>query len=117
MTNPHSAAAAAWYCALVGRLFLAIWLALFVVQGTELLASVVPDDCVEETRGPAPDPCQRNCAQCVCCARLPVFVPQVLASASIGAALAVDSPPTIDHTTSAHPRGVLHVPKPSSRHV
>jgi len=94
----------------VGRFFLALWLALFVVQGTELLASVVPDDCVD-TRGSAPDPCPQNCASCVCCARLPVFVPQVSASASIGTVVAVEPPPVIDHATSPHPLGVFHVPK------
>lgn len=93
------------------RLFLAVWLAAFAVQTTDLLASVIPDDCVEDTRGSGADPCPERCARCVCCARLPVFVPQVAASTPTDARVTADALPTIDPSTSPHPRGVLHVPK------
>ena len=95
----------------VVRLFLAVWLAAFAVQSTDLLATVVPDDCVEDTRGSAGDPCSENCARCVCCARVPVFVPQVSASAPSDALVIADTIPPIDHQTSPAPRGILHVPK------
>ena len=93
------------------RLFLAVWLAAFAVQSTDLLATIIPDDCVEDTRGSATDPCSENCARCVCCARVPVFVPQVLASASSDALVVADTLPSIDRQTSPAPRGILHVPK------
>jgi hypothetical protein len=95
----------------VVRLFLAIWLAAFAVQSSELLAALVPDECVEEARGSAADPCPENCARCVCCARIPVFVPQVAAPAPTEAVADVDLLPPGDPSTSALPRGILHVPK------
>ena len=94
----------------VVRLFLVIWLAAFAVQSTELLAGVVPDDCVEETRGAA-DSCPQNCARCVCCARLPMFVAPVLTQASLDTPASAAILPPTDFSTSAFPRGVLHVPK------
>ncbi len=95
----------------VVRLFLAVWLAAFAVQSTDLLASVIPDDCVEDTRGSGGDPCPDTCARCICCARVPVFVPQVLASAPLDALVVANILPPIDHQTSPAPRGILHVPK------
>jgi len=91
-----------------------VWLAAFVGQSTDLLASMIPDDCVEDTRGSGTDPCPENCARCVCCARVPVFVPQVLASAPSDAPVIADSLPPTDRQTSPAPRGILHVPKPSN---
>jgi len=93
------------------RFFLAVWLAAFAVQSTDLLASIVPDGCVEDTRGSAADPCSDNCARCVCCARVPVFVPQGSASAPTDTAGVTDPLPLIDPSTNAVPRGILHVPK------
>jgi hypothetical protein len=95
----------------VVRLFLAVWLAAFAVQSTDLLATVVPDDCVEDTRGSAGDPCPENCARCVCCARLTVFVRQALTSTPADTVVDVAPVPLIDRYTSAAPRGILHVPK------
>jgi hypothetical protein len=93
------------------RLFLAVWLAAFVVQSTDLLASIVPDDCVEDTRGSSTDPCQQNCARCICCARLPIFVPQVEESAPSEVLGVPDPLSPVDHVTTPAPRGILHVPK------
>jgi hypothetical protein len=95
----------------VVRLFLTVWLAGFVVQSTDLLASIIPDDCVEETRGSAFDPCPENCARCVCCARVPVFVPQVHAAAPTAAPGVADLLPPIDRPMNPAPRGILHVPR------
>jgi hypothetical protein len=95
----------------VVRLFLAVWLAVLAVQSTDLVATLVPDDCVEGTRDSADDPCAGNCARCVCCARFPVFVAQVLASAVTEAPVATDPIPPTDSSSSPVARGVLHVPK------
>lgn len=93
------------------RLFLALWLAAFSVQSADLLAAIVPDDCVEETRGSAGDPCSDDCARCVCCARVPLFVPHVLAPAPADPLAVADSRQPLDPATSPQPRGILHVPK------
>ena len=95
----------------MGRLFLAAWLALFAIQSSDLLAAVAPDDCVEETRRSAGDPCSDNCARCVCCARIPVFVPQPLVPTPTDDVTVADPPPPLDSSTTAAPRGVFHVPK------
>ena len=94
----------------VVRLLLTVWLAAFVVQSTDLLASIIPDDCVEDSRGSS-DPCSDSCARCVCCARLPIFVPQVAASAPLNVLGIADPLPPIHRVTSPAPRGILHVPK------
>lgn len=95
----------------VVRLFLAVWLVGFAVQSTDVLASIVPDDCVEDTRGSASDPCPDQCARCVCCARMPVSVPQVLAVAPFDVVAITESLPPIGRPTNPAPRGILHVPK------
>lgn len=102
----------AWYGGSVVRLFLAVWLAAFSVQSTELLASVIPDDCVEDTRGSAADPCSDDCARCVCCACVPVFVPHVSASTPADTPVVAEPVAPIDPSTSPLVRGILHVPKP-----
>ncbi len=101
----------AWYRWTVVRLFLAVWLVAFAVQSTDLPASVVPDGCVEDTRGSAADPCPEDCARCVCCARLLGFVPHLLAAAPTDAVADAVPLPPIDPSTNAVPRGILHVPK------
>lgn len=93
------------------RLFLAVWLAAFAVQSTNLIASVIPDGCVEDTRSSATDPCPDNCARCVCCARLAVFVRHVLASTPTDTVVGAIAFPLVDPYTNAVPRGILHVPK------
>ena len=101
----------AWYRGAVVRLFLAVWLAAFAVQSTNLLASVIPDDCVEDTSDSAADPCSDNCARCICCARIPVFVPYVLAATPAELPVIAAPHPPLTPSTTASPRGVLHVPK------
>jgi len=100
-----------WYRADVARLLLACWLSVFTLQTSDLIALVACDDCTEETRGAADDPCPQNCARCVCCAqRAPVVTVALvdglqnlagtpLHLAALGAAL---NPP---------PQRILHVPK------
>jgi hypothetical protein len=95
----------------VVRFLLAIWLAAFAAQTTDLFASVIPDGCVEETRGSAGDACPENCARCVCCARLPVFVPQLLAPVPADTGGATEPPAPLAPSTNAPPLGILHVPK------
>lgn len=95
----------------VARIFLAVWLAGFAVQATDLLTVIAPDDCTEETRGSASDPCSDGCPRCMCCARVPVFIPQ--------AALLTGSPlleeavllPPADRWTTPSPAAIFHVPK------
>ena len=93
------------------QLFLSLWLAAFAIQSANLLAAVVPDECVEDTRGSSADPCSDDCARCVCCARVPVFVPQMLAPATSTTFDVAEALPPIDFSTSPEPRGILHVPK------
>ena len=95
----------------VVRLFLAFWLAAFAVQSTDLLATVIPDECVEDTRRSAADPCPQNCARCVCCARGPIYVPQVVASPAADVLIGALPLPAIDAPTSAFRPRILHVPK------
>jgi hypothetical protein len=95
----------------VVRLFLAIWLAAFAVQSTDLLATVIPDECVEDIRGSAADPCPQDCARCVCCARVPIFVSPIVASPAADVLVATDPLRAIDALASAFPHGIFHVPK------
>ena len=92
------------------RVILTVWLASFAVQTTDLLATVVPDGCVEDTRGSTADPCPENCARCVCCARLPIFIPQIESPASDVLVTAVSLPP-IQRSTISTPQPIFHVPK------
>ena len=92
------------------RVFLTLWLAAFAVQSTELLASVVPDDCVEDTRGSDGDPCQENCARCVCCARVPIFILHVELPAAAVLVKTV-SLPRLERPTASFPPSIYHVPK------
>lgn len=95
----------------MARLFLAVWVTLFAVQASELLAAVMPDDCVEDVRGSAEDPCPDNCARCVCCAQLPVSVTPLPAGVPAEAAATTAVALPGDLVVSADPRGILHVPK------
>ena len=72
--------------------------------------TVVPDGCVEDTRGSTADPCPENCARCVCCARLPIFIPQIESPASDVLVTAVSLPP-IQRSTISTPQTIFHVPK------
>jgi hypothetical protein len=93
------------------RLFLVLWLALFAVQTSDLLAAVSPDECAESDAGAADDACPDDCARCVCCARAAVFVAHAvppLAGVPV-APLPIVAPG--DRPSSADPHGILHVPK------
>lgn len=97
----------------MARLFLAVWLAAFAVQTSDILMVVAPDTCTEDVQGSAADPCPDGCPRCFCCARVPAFIPFALAiDLPEPATLAVQLPP-LDPSTTASPRGVLHVPKSS----
>jgi hypothetical protein len=91
------------------RLVLLVWLAIFAAQSSDLLAIALPDECTESSQ--AGDPCQDNCVRCVCCARLPVFVSQPLATVVAEPADAALLVPAVDTLTDAIPRAILHVPK------
>jgi len=90
---------------------LLVWLAAFAVQSTDLLATVIPDACVEDARGSTTDPCPDDCARCVCCARVPAFVPHLMTSAPSATPGVADTLAPIDPSTSPEPRGILHIPK------
>jgi hypothetical protein len=92
------------------RLFLTLWLVLFSVQASDLLAVVVPDGCTEEATGSA-DPCADACLRCICCARPSLFVAQADLGDAPVTAVRVAAPSRIDSFTDALPRGILHVPK------
>jgi hypothetical protein len=93
------------------RLFLTVWLAAFAIQSTDLLATVVPDSCVEDAPGSASDQCPQNCARCVCCARLSVGILQALSGDPIDCAGELVALTPIPPLTDAIPRGIFHIPK------
>ena len=93
------------------RLFLALWLALFAVQTSDLIAAVSPDECVESRGGAADDACPDSCARCLCCARGPVFVPHAAVPAAGEPMVPLPVPPSSDSATSGEPHGIFHVPK------
>jgi hypothetical protein len=92
------------------RVFLALWLALFVVQTTDLLAAVIPDSCTEETRGTPRDPCDDGCPRCVCCARVTPLIP-TLPPMWAAAVAHFELVPPLDPATTPSPPGIFHVPK------
>ena len=92
------------------RVFLTVWLAAFALQTTDLLATVVPDGCVEDARGSAADPCPENCARCVCCARLPILIPQIEAPTS-DVLVSTEALPPIQRSITSIPHPIFHVPK------
>ena len=95
------------------RVFLVLWLALFSVQASGVLAAVAADDCVEFAVDERTDACPDICPRCICCARMTV-VPSPLA-APCAAAVPTDAPQTsvVPRITTAHPPSILHVPKAS----
>ena len=95
----------------MARLFLAIWLSGFTVQATDLLTVVAPDDCTEETRGSAADPCKDVCPRCLCCARLPVFIPQAATLVNSPINEVAAAPPPADRWTTPSPHAIFHIPK------
>jgi hypothetical protein len=95
----------------VAKVFLAVWIALFSMQASELLAAVVPDDCVEDIRGSDADPCPDPCPRCVCCARIPLAIAQIPAAPPLAVVAAPLVIRAADRVASADPHGILHVPK------
>ena len=93
------------------RLFLALWLAVFTVQTTDLLTVVAPDGCTESTDASAPDDCRDGCLRCVCCARLPVFVPQTPVPIAVSAFVIDDPLVRVRSVADPGPRAIYHVPK------
>ncbi len=93
------------------RAFLVLWLALFSVQTSGVVAVVAADDCVEFAVDEHTDTCPDICLRCVCCARMTV-VPSLLAE-PCASAVATAAPPTpvTPRVTTAHPPRILHVPK------
>jgi hypothetical protein len=95
----------------VGRLFLVLWLALFAVQTSDLVAAVAPDGCLAATGDPAGDSCPDGCARCICCARVSLFVPHVVPAGFTGTFADIPAHPIVGFASSAEPHGILHVPK------
>ena len=91
------------------RVLLVLWLALFAVQASEVLAAVAPDQCVEDA-GPSSDPCPDQCVRCVCCARIPSSVAPVLTIATIGPDADIAPVAPQQQLPSAEPHRILHVP-------
>ena len=94
------------------RVFLAIWLGVFSVQGADLLTVLAPDDCLElATDNSTGDPCPDTCARCVCCARVAMSVSAEVMSAPVDRPVAAAALAEFEFPTSAEPHGILHVPK------
>jgi hypothetical protein len=87
-----------------------MWLVLFSVQASDLVAAIAPDGCTEEAAGSA-DACADACLHCICCARPSLFVAPAAQADAAATAVRVVSPSRIDSFTDAVPRGILHVPK------
>jgi hypothetical protein len=92
-------------------LFLAVWLAAFTVQTTDALTWLARDTCTEETRGSAADPCDDGCPRCVCCARVPVFIPAVVPVAVAVNGTETAAFPPIEPSSTPSPHRIYHVPK------
>jgi hypothetical protein len=97
----------------VARLFLAVWLAAFAVQTAGVLTLTAPDTCTEDVRGSANDPCADGCPRCLCCARIPAFVPQAASDLTVQHVSFSAPLPPLDPATTASPHRIYHVPKTS----
>jgi hypothetical protein len=98
---------------LLVRLFLALWLAVFAVQSTELLTVVAPDECTENSSTSAGDACRDGCLRCICCARVPVFVTQVSTGSAAPAVAVTEAIMRARAVADPTPRAIYHVPKAS----
>jgi hypothetical protein len=96
----------------VVRVCIVLWLAVFTIQSADLLTIVAPDSCTEEVQGSAADPCSDGCARCVCCARVPVFIPRAVPLVAEGEVARPEPVLPGDAPTDPTPRGIFHVPKP-----
>jgi hypothetical protein len=92
-------------------LFLALWLVLFSVQATDLVAAVVPDACVEETQGTSADPCKDACPRCLCCTRAALFISHLLTPLKTDTFTRIAPPEFTVSRSSGAPHDVFHVPK------
>lgn len=101
-----------WYVQAVVRLCLAIWLAAFTFQATDLLALVAADECTESVDTPGSDPCPESCPRCLCCVRVATFIPTAVTDLAPPVTRLSVLPPAIPSTTPS-PHGILHVPKHS----
>jgi hypothetical protein len=97
----------------VARLFLAVWCAAFAIQTTDVLALIAPDACTEDVQGSAVDPCPEGCPRCLCCARVPTFVPQTTTELIVQPEPFAGAASPVDPSTTASPHGIYHVPKHS----
>jgi hypothetical protein len=96
----------------VARVFLAVWLAAFTLQTTEVLAVIAADTCAEDVLGSVADPCPEGCPRCVCCARISASVPQVM-RAFVEHVKPTRPVPPLAPSTTPRPHKVFHVPKNS----
>ena len=94
------------------RLFLALWLAVFAVQTTELLTVVAPDSCTESS-GSATDACRDGCLRCVCCARVSVFLTQGHAPGAAPGLAVTPASTRVRPVADPGRRAIFHVPKTS----
>jgi hypothetical protein len=94
-------------------MFLAVWLAAIAVQTSDVLAVIVPDTCTEDVRDSADDPCPDGCPRCLCCARIPAFIPQMANDALVHRVTFAKPLPPLDPPTDPSPHGIYHVPKNS----
>jgi hypothetical protein len=94
-------------------LFVVVWLAAFAVQSADVLALVADDACAADVSGTESDPCPDGCSRCLCCARVPVFVPQIAPGSVVQQAARLSPIPFVGPTTTPSPHGVYHVPKHS----
>jgi hypothetical protein len=95
------------------RLFLAVWVVLFSVQATDLVAAVAPDSCTEATSGSAGDACGDACPRCVCCARVAPVVPQAVATMPVDGMVRSDATSPPRRVLNPSVRHIYHVPKRS----
>lgn len=96
----------------MGRLFLAVWLAVFAFQVADLGAILSPDDCVlSVSENSSNDPCPDGCVRCVCCARTSIPASPVIAVGPADTEVTLKPLTPADPFSNAHPLGIFHVPK------
>jgi len=95
------------------RLFLALWLAAFALQTTDLLTVVAPDRCIESTGASTADDCRDGCLRCICCARVSVFVTQSCAPVTSPGLAVIPTASRVRPVADPGARAIYHVPKTS----
>jgi hypothetical protein len=96
----------------VARVLFAVWLGLFALQASDVLAFVAPDDCIGDSSSSRDDACQAGtCMRCVCCARTVAPVTPVADVVSSSTSVVVDQPSCTEFLPSPAPRAILHIPK------